>query len=54
MTTQTFGLLYSHYSKAFAVGLDFFDMLPRLGRNGAAADGAHNVTCDLIKQMQWR
>ena len=40
--------------KAFTVGLDFFDMMPRLGRNGTQADGAtQRHLHDLIRQMQW-
>ena len=39
---------------AFTVGLDFFDMMPRLGTNGEQPDGARTQKLHaLIRDMQW-
>jgi enoyl-CoA hydratase len=40
--------------KSFSVGLDFFDMMPKLGTNGQAPDGAtQRKLHQLIRDMQW-
>ena len=52
--TDVRAVVLSGEGKAFTVGLDFFDMMPRLGRNGTQADGAtQRHLHDLIRQMQW-
>ena len=40
--------------KAFSVGLDFFDMIPRLGLGSAGPDGERQRKLhQLIRDMQW-
>lgn len=47
-------LVLSAEGKAFSVGLDFFDMMPKLSTNGQAPDGATQQRLHkMIREMQW-
>lgn len=51
--TDVRAAVLSAEGKAFTVGLDFFDMMPRLGRNGTEPDGAtQRHLHELIREMQ--
>ena len=47
-------VILSGEGSAFSVGLDFFDMMPRLGTNGQPPNGAsQRALHTMIRQMQW-
>lgn len=47
-------VVLSAEGKAFSVGLDFFDMMPKLSTNGNAPDGATQQRLHkMIREMQW-
>jgi enoyl-CoA hydratase len=47
-------VVLSAEGKAFSVGLDFFDMMPKLSTNGKAPDGATQQRLHkMIREMQW-
>lgn len=53
-TTDVRAAVLSAEGTSFSVGLDFFDMMPKLGTNGLAPDGATQRRLhQLIRDMQW-